>query len=48
MKQEPYIKFRTEIKIYNFERVKYFEYLGITVYDNEEELEIDKRMTKGS
>jgi hypothetical protein len=36
-------------KSYNFERVKHFEYLGVTVsYDNEEEPEIDKRMNKGS
>jgi hypothetical protein len=30
-------------------RVKHFEYVGVTVsYDNEEELKIDKRMSKRS
>jgi hypothetical protein len=38
-----------ETKIYNFVRVKHFEYLGVTVsYDNEEELKIDKKMSKRS
>jgi cob(I)alamin adenosyltransferase len=41
--------FRTETKSYNFERVEHFDYLRVTVsYDSEEELEIDKRMSKGS
>jgi hypothetical protein len=39
----------TETKIYNFERVNHFEYLRVTVsYDNEEQVEIVKRMKKGS
>jgi hypothetical protein len=30
-------------------RVKHFEYLGVTVsYDNEEDLKVDKRMSKRS
>jgi hypothetical protein len=41
-----YSKFRTESKSCNFERVKHFEYLEVTVsYDNDEEPE---RMSKGS
>jgi hypothetical protein len=46
---EPYSKFRTESKSNNFERVKHLEYLEVTVsYDNYEEPEIDKRMSKGN
>jgi hypothetical protein len=46
---EQYSKFKTETKIYNFETVKHFEKIGVTVScDNEEELEIDKRISKGS
>jgi hypothetical protein len=40
-------KLKIETKIYNFEKVNHFEYLGITVFcNNEEELDIDRRMSK--
>jgi hypothetical protein len=46
---EPYSKFKTETKIYNFERVHLLKYLAVTVScDNEEELDMEKRMSKGS
>jgi hypothetical protein len=34
---EPYSMFRTETKSYNFERVEHFDYLGVTVSDDNEE-----------
>jgi hypothetical protein len=40
---EPYSKFKTETKMIKAERVKHFEYQGVTVNsDKEEELEVIK------
>ena len=48
-KERVFGKFPTDAKVYNFEKVMSFEYLGVTVtHNNDEDKEIEKRLSRGS
>ena len=48
-KERIFGKFPTDAKVYNFEKVMSFEYLGVTVtHNNDEDKEIEKRLSRGS